>query len=645
MGYEGLCEVVISKLLEKSNIENYVPYFPVRITFDGKEMNGCYSREPLKIPCRAEVRKIYGRILSKRRRYTDVYQGVLAKLCREDFVLMCGRELLEVPSNNFRKKNESIVTLEHLSKQWLANSFAGELLKYEEPKDKIMHTVDFVEKVTKLEGVGEYLTTMLELDAFFLNEDRHILKKPYVIRFDANGGSGEMEDIVTLDSPVTMPECTFTAPEGKRFKAWSDGYGNTIEEDEEVGLTPGIYEYTITAVWADVYTITVADSTGGTIKTNKLEAIEGERVRLTLTPDTGYRIDQLYVSYNFNQHADVVNNSYFLMPATSVTVKAFWTQEHTITLDCWNCTAQTNLEKAFKGDTITVTVTPDDGCVLNSIDAYYYGEYHTLSGNTFTMPADDVTVYVNCLVGTPYIDGDGEEKLAAAYTFGMPSNVNSLWDHWYAVDEDIEFDHDVEIRGNVNLILCDGATLSFTKKEDDSDCGRFVFKGNSSLTIYGQSEGTGKFTCADNVGYMSIYSEPTDDYGHGVLTMNGGALEAKTFGQIIVDEVNINRGTVKNFCVYARGDITVNGGTIDHDVYSTGISSDEKDVRITGGDLYLRTTGASDAGIRAENNVTITGGRILIPETEGRGIYVHGESGQISLSWTSLSDSYDISTF
>ena len=377
-----------------------------------------------------------------------------------------------------------------------------------------------------------------------------ILKKPYVIRFDANGGSGEMEDIVTLDSSVTMPECTFTAPEGKRFKAWSDGYGNTIEEDEEVGLTPGIYEYTIAAVWADVYTITVADSTGGTIKTNKLEAIEGEGVRLTLTPDAGYRIDQVYVSYNFNQHADVVNNSYFLMPAANVTVKAFWTQEHTITLDCWNCTAQTNLEKAFKGDTITVTVTPDDGCVLNSIDAYYYGEYHTLSGNTFTMPADDVTVYVNCLVGTPYIDGDGEEKLAAAYTFGMPSNVNSLWDHWYAVDEDIEFDHDVEIRGNVNLILCDGATLSFTKKEDDSDCGRFVFKGNSSLTIYGQSEGTSKFTCADNVGYMSIYSEPTDDYDHGVLTMNGGALEAKTFGQIIVDEVNINRGTGLTFYGY-----------------------------------------------------------------------------------------------
>ena len=56
-----------------------------------------YLWEPLIIQCRAEVRKIYGRILSKRRSYTDVYQGVLARLCREDFVLMRGRELLEVP--------------------------------------------------------------------------------------------------------------------------------------------------------------------------------------------------------------------------------------------------------------------------------------------------------------------------------------------------------------------------------------------------------------------------------------------------------------------------------------------------------------------------------------------------------------------
>lgn len=129
MGYEGLCEVVISKLLKKSNIENFVAYSPVRIAFDNREMNGCYSK-------------------------------------------------------NFRNKNESIITLEHLSKQWLANSFAKELTKYAEVKDKIQHTVEFIEKVTKLENVGAYIATMLELDAFFLNEDRHTNNIAFILNDD-----------------------------------------------------------------------------------------------------------------------------------------------------------------------------------------------------------------------------------------------------------------------------------------------------------------------------------------------------------------------------------------------------------------------------------------------------------------------------
>lgn len=129
MGYEGLCEVVISQLLEKSNVKDFVRYHPVMIAFDSKEYAGCYS-------------------------------------------------------DNFRAKNESIVTLEHLSKQWLANSFAKELLRYEEPKDKIRRTAEFIEKVTKLENVGAYLTAMLELDAFFLNEDRHTNNIAFILNDD-----------------------------------------------------------------------------------------------------------------------------------------------------------------------------------------------------------------------------------------------------------------------------------------------------------------------------------------------------------------------------------------------------------------------------------------------------------------------------
>ena len=46
----------------------------------------------------------------------------------------------------------------------------------------------------------------------------------YTVTFDANGGTGSM-DAVTVASGESydLPECGFTAPEGKQFKAWSVG--------------------------------------------------------------------------------------------------------------------------------------------------------------------------------------------------------------------------------------------------------------------------------------------------------------------------------------------------------------------------------------------------------------------------------------
>ena len=44
MGYEGLCEVVVSRLLHKSNIQDFVTYSPILIAFDGKDYPGCFSK-------------------------------------------------------------------------------------------------------------------------------------------------------------------------------------------------------------------------------------------------------------------------------------------------------------------------------------------------------------------------------------------------------------------------------------------------------------------------------------------------------------------------------------------------------------------------------------------------------------------------
>lgn len=118
MGYEGLSEIVISELLAKTNIRNFVIYKPTFIEYEGKKLVGCCSE-------------------------------------------------------NFKKDNETIYTLEKLFRAYTGQSLAKALLDYSEVKDKIKFTVDFTEEHTNLENVGAYMTAMLELDSFFLNEDRH----------------------------------------------------------------------------------------------------------------------------------------------------------------------------------------------------------------------------------------------------------------------------------------------------------------------------------------------------------------------------------------------------------------------------------------------------------------------------------------
>lgn len=118
MGYEALAEVLVSRLLKQSNVPDFVEYEPVLIRYQGKEIPGCASK-------------------------------------------------------NFRRKDEMLVPFERLHRAYKGQGLAAGLGGINEPQERIRYTVDFIEQATGLTGVGEYLTFLLELDSFFLNEDRH----------------------------------------------------------------------------------------------------------------------------------------------------------------------------------------------------------------------------------------------------------------------------------------------------------------------------------------------------------------------------------------------------------------------------------------------------------------------------------------
>ena len=120
LGYESLVEFIVSCILKRSNFDYYVQY-------------------------------TLGR-------YHDKYA---------DFVCCI--------SKDFKKENEIEITLYELFMKFRGVDL---YLEIENPlrstEDCIMYIVNEVEDITGVKKFGIYFTVMLELDAFFLNEDRHL---------------------------------------------------------------------------------------------------------------------------------------------------------------------------------------------------------------------------------------------------------------------------------------------------------------------------------------------------------------------------------------------------------------------------------------------------------------------------------------
>lgn len=118
LGFESLAETVVSHLLKCSNIEQFAAYEPVTISYDGQQYRGCRSPE-------------------------------------------------------FKKEKEELISLERLAKSYTGFGLAKMLERITDVEERILYTVELVENLTGLEDFGLYLTSLLELDAFFLNVGRN----------------------------------------------------------------------------------------------------------------------------------------------------------------------------------------------------------------------------------------------------------------------------------------------------------------------------------------------------------------------------------------------------------------------------------------------------------------------------------------
>lgn len=138
----------------------------------------------------------------------------------------------------------------------------------------------------------------------------------------------------------------------------------------------------------------------GTIASDKAEAIEGEIVTLTATPNLGYAFESWTV-LDGEAHEVTVTNNAFVMPASNVEVEATFTTlpKHNIDIPAAienNVIVDATNNQAYANETVTITVDAPDNKVLATL---------TVTGNTST---NNITIAPEV---SPYVD---------EYTFTMP---------------------------------------------------------------------------------------------------------------------------------------------------------------------------------------------------------------------------------
>jgi len=175
--------------------------------------------------------------------------------------------------------------------------------------------------------------------------------------------------------------------------------------------------------------------------------------------------------------------------------------------------------EATTSDDKTYSCTPTVSSTLSA------GKFYR---STLTMTSTENTSYVD------YSSGTASTKSCDAIVVG--STTTKWSDAAYVVKSDVTIDGNVTISGSVDLILCDGATLTVNGHIWDTETYEGSF-GNGKLTIYGQQEGSGTLALSCEEEFAGEYEEASESAPIGIY----------------VEELNVNRCEVNSTTTKAKG--------------------------------------------------------------------------------------------
>ena len=191
---------------------------------------------------------------------------------------------------------------------------------------------------------------------------------------------------VDISTAAVGNEITITTTPDTGYEVDTIKVNNTVID--KPSFTMPDENVTITVTFKKImYTVTVSETTNGKAVVDKTSAGINDTVTLTITPDTGYELDEIKVN-----NGTAFTDPHFTMDAGDATVTVTFKKiQYTISVSqANNGSATASKDKAGIGDEITVTATPDKGYYLSAVKV----NGNPIEGTTFPMPTENVTVEV-----------------------------------------------------------------------------------------------------------------------------------------------------------------------------------------------------------------------------------------------------------
>ncbi|MCL2670926.1 MAG: hypothetical protein FWF10_02690 [Clostridiales bacterium] len=207
--------------------------------------------------------------------------------------------------------------------------------------------------------------------------------------------------------------------------------------------------------------------------------------------------------------------------------------------------------------------------------------------------------------------------------------------------------------GRGGAVYIDGGTFNLHKGTISGNAASTVGVGNGGA-VYLQSGAMHMYggTISNNAATTAV---GYDGNGGGVYIANGGTFEMNGTGLIAHNKADDGGG------VYAKGALTLNGGTISNctatsrggGVYAEGVLTLEEGIVITGNSVAGNGSGTDDidgrgngGGVHARGTFTMNGGTISHntiangASMRGGGVYVYSTSTEATINGGTISDNY-----